>query len=359
MPIIKTETKGKIKVYTVEKDFSDEKMEQKMSKKITRDQIKKIIDHDADVYTSEGELLIRFRKNALPKTHIDAFYDAVIKFAHNTTGNRGTASGSKTMNIATNPRVMSNIFGYFDRWTPFQKYMFKKKGKWPSIDIRECRFNMDSPDLYQKTIPLIDDIDELYKKLTPDHYAKQIKKANETHFRVGKTAFTTITTNVNYQTTIHTDKGDDEEGFGNLAVIERGKYEGGETCIPQYGIGVDVRTGDMLFMDVHEPHANLPIVLKEKDAKRLSIVCYLRKNVWLRTKGKSKDFFEAHNKTVRALRFLDPKKNKQSQNKESKNKEPQNKESNHSKTQKTSEKNEKKQSKHNKTQRKYKKGWFY
>jgi len=348
MPIIKTETKGKIKVYTVEKEISDEKMEQKMSKKITRDQIKKIIDHDADVFTSEGQLLIRFRKNALPKTHIDAFYDAVIKFAHNTTGNRGTASGSKTMNIATNPRVMSNIFGFFDRWTPYQKFMFKKKGKWPSIDIRECRFNMDSPELYEKTIPLINDIDELYKRLTPEQYKKQIAKANETYFRVGKTAFTTITTNVNYQTTTHTDKGDDEEGFGNLAVIERGKYEGGETCIPQYGIGVDVRTGDMLFMDVHEPHANLPIVLKEKDAKRLSIVCYLRKNVWLRTKGKSKDFFERHNKTVRSLRFLDPKKNKEIKDKKIKETV-----SNKSKTQKL---NKPKEKPRNKTQ---KKGWFF
>jgi hypothetical protein len=335
MPIIKTETKGKIKVYTVEKEFDDNKMEQKMSKKLSRHQINKIIDHDADVYTVDGQLLIRFRKDALPKTHIDAFYDAIIKFAHNTTGNRGTASGSKTMNIGTNPRVMSNIFGYFDRWTPYQKYMFKKKGKWPSIDIRECKFNMDSPDLYQKTIPLIEDIDDLYKKLTPEQYKKQIAKANDTYFRIGKTSFTTITTNVNYQTATHTDKGDDEEGFGNLAVIERGKYEGGETCFPQYGVGVDVRTGDMLFMDVHEPHANLPIILKEKDAKRLSIVCYLRKNVWLRTKGKSKQFFETHNKSVRALRFLDPKKNI---------------------TKKTqSEKSEK----NNKTQKKYKKnGWF-
>jgi len=341
MPIIKTETKGKIKVYTVEKEFDDNKMEQKMSKKLSRDQIKKIIDHDADVFTADGKLLLRFRKDVLPKTHIDQFYDSVIKFAHNTTGNRGTASGSKKKDLATNPRVMSNIFGYFDRWTPFQKYMFKKKGKRPSIDIRECKFNMDSPDLYQKTIPLIEDIDELYKKLTPDQYKKQIAKANDTHFRVGKTSFTTITTNVNYQTAIHTDKGDDEEGFGNLAVIERGKYEGGETCFPQYGVGVDVRTGDMLFMDVHEPHANLPIILKEKDAKRLSIVCYLRKNVWLRTKGKSKQFFEAHNKSVRALRFLDPKKNNTKKNQPEKLENQENPE------------------KHNKTQKKFKKnGWF-
>ena len=39
------------------------------------------------------------------------------------------------------------------------------------------------------------------------------------------TAFTTITTNV--KTRLHKD---DDEGFGNLIVIEDGKYEGSETC---------------------------------------------------------------------------------------------------------------------------------
>jgi hypothetical protein len=299
MPILKTETKGNIKVYTVEKEFPDLVMEQKMSKKINSNQIKLIIDYNADVFTVDGHLLLRFRKNALPKTHIDTFYDSVIKFAHNTTANRGTASGSKTMNISTNPRVMSNIFGYFDRWTPFQKYMFKKKGKYPSIDIRECKFNMDFPELYKKAIPLVEDIDKLYKKLTPDHYQKQKKKANETFFKIGNSSFTTVTTNVNYQTTIHTDKGDDEEGFGNLAVIERGHYTGGETCFPQYGIGVNVRTGDVLFMDVHQLHANLPIKLKTPDAVRLSIVCYLRHKIWENTKNKTRKFFIKHNETVR------------------------------------------------------------
>jgi hypothetical protein len=107
---------------------------------------------------------------------------------------------------------------------------------------------------------------------------------------------------VNYQTATHTDKGDDEEGFGNLAVIERGKYEGGETCFPQYGIGVDVRQGDVLYMDVHHHHANLPVVLTEKDAIRLSVVCYLRKRVWLITKGKTYRFFTKHCKTMRKIR---------------------------------------------------------
>ena len=107
--------------------------------------------------------------------------------------------------------------------------------------------------------------------MTPDQYALQRKKADQTHFRIPDTAFTTITTNVNYQTSIHTDKGDDVEGFGNLVVIERGEYKGAETCFPQYGIGVDVRTGDTLFMDVHQPHANLPMVKSDKETKRLSV----------------------------------------------------------------------------------------
>ena len=32
--------------------------------------------------------------------------------------------------------------------------------------------------------------------------------------------YPTVTTNVNWQTSIHTDKGDDSEGFGNLVVLE-------------------------------------------------------------------------------------------------------------------------------------------
>jgi hypothetical protein len=199
---------------------------------------------------------------------------------------------------------MSNIFGFFDRWSPIQKVVFKKLGKKPKVDVRECSFNMDYPELYEKTIPLIQDIDKMYKKMTPEQYELQRKKADQTHFRIPDTAFTTITTNVNYQTSIHTDKGDDVEGFGNLVVIERGEYKGAETCFPQYGIGVDVRTGDTLFMDVHQPHANLPMVKSDKETKRLSIVCYLRKNVWLRTMNKSKSFYESHRKTMRSMRSI-------------------------------------------------------
>ena len=304
MTVIKKENKNGVQILTVKKDFDDEKMEKKMNTFLKPSDIETIIDFDADVYDEDGKLLLRFRKKVLDDEHVDAFYENVIKFAKNKSGLRGSASGSKKKNYS-DKKVMSNIFGYFDRWSPGQKAVFKKRGKTPSIAVRECRFNMDYPEEYKKTIPLIKDIDELYAKMTPEQYKSQRKAANQTHFKIPGTSFTTITTNVNYQTSIHTDSGD-WPGFGNLAVIERGKYKGAETCFPQYGLGVDVRSGDILFMDVHQPHANLPMIMEDKDAIRLSIVCYLRTNVWLRTKNKTRKFYENHNRTVKNLRTAKP-----------------------------------------------------
>jgi hypothetical protein len=171
----------------------------------------------------------------------------------------------------------------------------------PKYNVRETRFTQEFPKSYEKTIPLIEEINGLYKKLLPTHFINQNKKAKETPYKIGKTAFTTVTTNINFQTHIHKDSGDDIDGFGNLVVIEDGKYSGGETCLPQYGIGVDVRIGDILFMDVHEWHGNLPIKVLDKGAKRLSIVCYLRVNVWKRSKNMTAKQITSHNKVIRSL----------------------------------------------------------
>ena len=158
------------------------------------------------------------------------------------------------------------------------------------------------PEKYKELFPLIQSIDTNYKKLIPLQYEKQYKKAKQTHFKIPNTSFTTITTNVNFRTTMHQDRGDDAEGFGNLTVIERGKYKGAETCFPQYGIGVNVRNGDVLFMDVHEWHGNLPMIAESEDATRLSIVCYLRHNVWKNTKGIKKNEMIKHNESVNHIR---------------------------------------------------------
>ena len=286
----------------VEKKKTDEEMNQMKNKFLERKMIDTIIDNDATVYTKEGKLLFLFRKKKL--TGGQEFYENIADFMkkHPTT-NRGSASGATKFNVKDNPKVYSTITGYFDRWSPKQKFLFKKLGIKTPIEVRETMFLSDHPDKFKKMIPFVQKIDALYKKLVPDQYKKQYAKAKETYFKIGNTSFTTMTTNINFQTTIHKDTGDDEEGFGNLAVIERGKYTGGETCFPQYGIGVNVREGDILFMDVHEWHANLPIIKENANVERLSVVCYLRRKVWERTRNKTRKFLTAHNKTVRKIKI--------------------------------------------------------
>jgi hypothetical protein len=306
--IIKRETRKGIKTFIVDKNIPDTKINTILNSFVKSAHIKNIITESCDVYTKEDKLLLKFRKGILNDKYVDDFYKNVNKFAHNWSSNRGNTSGAKKgqHNILTNPHIMTNIFGYFDKWSPRQKFVFNKLKYKPQVDVRVCRFNMDSPEKYEKTIPLLEQISKLYKKITPSYFKKQNTKAKQTHFRIGNTAFTTVTTNINFRTTVHRDKGDDEEGFGNLVVFEKqGKYTGGETCFPQYGIGIDVRDGDFLLMDVHEPHGNLPIKKLTKDAERMSIVCYLRRGVWMNTKGKSKAFFNKHVKKLHELRRFD------------------------------------------------------
>jgi hypothetical protein len=63
------------------------------------------------------------RKEKFTKENIDAFWENVIQFARKTTSNRGTSSGSKIRNVGNNPKIKSNIIGYFDTISPSQKLL--------------------------------------------------------------------------------------------------------------------------------------------------------------------------------------------------------------------------------------------
>lgn len=290
MGIIEKKIVNGIPTYTVSKDMTDEATRKKEGLCLTPANSKNfvIIRENADVYTEDGDVLLRFRKNVLPKKDLDIFYDNVIKFAksHKTT-NRGMATGTKKgkRNIAQGRGVASNILGYMDTWTIQQKYMFSQIGmKEIKPAVRRSYFSQSNYDNWLPMQSLVKHIDAQYKKLAPAQYKKQRAKADETHFKIKDTAFTTLTTNVNFNTCAHRDAGDDEEGLGNLVVLQRGEYEGGETCFIQYGVGVDVREGDFLLMDVHQLHANTKLKLLSKDSIRLSIVSYLRTGIWRKTR---------------------------------------------------------------------------
>lgn len=280
-PIVRIDRSKKIPVYHVRKILDDDHAAKLKRSFLEDHHFKHVLKSDADVYTEDGELLLRFRKNVLKKEHIDAAYEAMKHFIRLKSSDRGVASGSnKGLRTGFQTAVMSNIMGYFDKWSVRQKWVFKTAGIKPPGKCRITRFTGLEPEKWEKVVPLIQDIDAMYKALCPKEHAHQFKAAHSTPFHIPKTAFSTVTTNLNFRTAAHFDKGDWTEGFGNLVVIERGSpYKGSFTGFPQYGVAVDCRMGDFLAMDVHRLHGNTPMIPKDKTSERLSLVCYLREGI--------------------------------------------------------------------------------
>ena len=268
-----------VQVLHVQKLLTDQETEQLKGKFLQAEHAPTVLTADTDVYGPDGKLILKFRKNVFDPIQIDNAYNAIKDFAKKTTTNRGIASASeKGSRTGEKIPVASNIMGYFDSWTVSQYAKFKRLGTSPPGPCRPCRFNETYPDKWTAVIPLIQTIDRLYAELCPSEHANQLAAAARTTYRIANTAFSTITTNLNFNTACHTDKGDWPTGFGNLTVIEKGeRYEGGYTCFPQYGIAIDCRMGDFCAMDVHQVHGNIPRSNMAGD--RISIVCYLREGI--------------------------------------------------------------------------------
>ena len=249
-----------------------------------------IIDYDCEVYSKTGKPILFFIKNYIDK---DTLYKAFVNMesAAVLTNNRGAASGgvrgygtledgklSKmsyvypegTTDFSSKNRlqVRSGIAGYFDRNA---HYDF----------CRKTAFNKKNIEKFNKALPLIEKVDQGFKEFVPERYKKQKRmiKATEPNYRIGDTAFTTITINKDYRTAYHYDAGDYPKGFGNLVAYCR-DIEPMYLVLPRYGIGVHLDTNDLLLVDVHELHGNTEFIPNGNNPVRLSFVMYYRENMW-------------------------------------------------------------------------------
>lgn len=166
--------------------------------------------------------------------------------------------------------VRSGVIGYFDRQTRFPF-------------CRQTVFNLDNPELFAATLPLIRAVDAVFAAVAPERYAVQRALAAKTSpdFAIHGTAFTTVTVNRNWQTAVHKDAGDLPAGFGVMTALAAGSYDGGYLVFPRYRIAVDMRTCDVLCADVHQWHGNTPLVGVPGRFERISCVYYYRRNMIL------------------------------------------------------------------------------
>lgn len=338
--------KNKIKVIEVKPIMSEEAIAKKEGSYFPESHYNRVIKSDCDVYgiLEDGtkKLLLKYRKNVIPNKICKNAYLALEKHAQHRNYNRGAAAGKLNLSklpeyvgkitkrdsfrIFYNTRdgkktkdnvgnmAMSNIAGYYDKpdrneyikiKSKTSKYSSKYTNKhnktskktlknkpWigTGVDMygvplcRTTQFTKEQVDKWANTVPLIKEADKQFALLIPDRHKIQHHRASITpKYQIDNTAYSTITLNYDWRTALHKDKGDLDEGFGNLLVLEKSKsipgscndYKGGYLGFPKWGVCVDVRQGDFLAMDVHEWHCNTPI----EGTGRLSVVCYLRKNM--------------------------------------------------------------------------------
>lgn len=323
-PVREPKTTG-IKTLVLEAKMTNDQMKAREGTYFSEKDVDEIISEDADVYVKDEsapggkKLLLRLRKNVIPRDLLEIgwknFYNAAAA-----SRNRGAAAGpidlksaywkkrkptsidkwsaryvqdGKVSKMRVNNNVFSSVLGYFEQ-TPFM-----------GLPCRLTSYTQQYFNEFKAGTPFIEHIDKLFKVLVPDRHKVQYAQAHaKPQFQIGNTAFSSVTMNRNFRTGLHMDDGDLRQGFGNLTVIERGKYQGGYTLFPRFKIGVDLRTGDFLAMDVHEWHCNtelresaedkkfnknLPQIYKndletgtqgvEKPFSRLSFVCYLREKL--------------------------------------------------------------------------------
>lgn len=256
-----------------------------------------VINTDTIVKNEKGETLLVFLKNVIPNNIAFEAYK-VFRKATAVSNNRGQAAGPLPPELKTGDKIDGLTVGKVrgNRFWPLRKdgtlsNSPKARAVYSSIvgyadrysRIPYCRtteFTRKYFEEYKKTLPYVKYIGDLFKRYIPERYEPQKKAWYNTHedFKIPETPFTTITVNKNFRTACHYDAGDLKEGFGNLGVLQAGDYKGAYTIIPKYGVGVDVRSCDLAFFDVHELHGNTEIK-PIGNAERISIVAYFREKM--------------------------------------------------------------------------------
>ena len=247
-----------------------------------------VIENDDDGYyiDSSGvkQVLFKFRKQRVPEKYQLLAIDSFLEHSKLKHSNRGVAAGipSGQQNArhltstgqSEGEYIASNISGYFDR--PLREH----RGVLGTI--RACRttsFTLNNKELWLKGLPFLVYCSKLYRNLGGVYYQRQQQEWDriKPQLKIPGTVFTTITSNYNWRTACHTDKGDFQGGLGNLVVVGR-DFEGGYLGFPQFKILIKIKPGDFLLMDVHQFHCNTPIKIKN-NGFRLSFVMYIREDM--------------------------------------------------------------------------------
>jgi hypothetical protein len=180
----------------------------------------------------------------------------------------GTLSYTKAVPLSIVRKMRAN-----NTYSDFLGWMDKSKYGDRFPECRQTAWSVGSPEIHGAAVPFIRAVDSVYAQELPDHYARQreFMERVSPKFKFEGTTFSTCTVNRNLRTSYHTDRDDFAGGMGNLVVLA-GKE--GALVMPKFRLAFLPRPTDVLLMNVHEMHGNLPFT-----GERLTAVLYARENI--------------------------------------------------------------------------------
>jgi hypothetical protein len=137
--------------------------------------------------------------------------------------------------------------------------------------------NKEQKAQYALVTPLVDFMDGVLAKCLPEYFRGQnlTKRRKAQMHRATKTStFSSVTMLKSAPTSVHLDSNNSETGFTVLTTV--GKYTGGSFVLPQYGLEIPIKPGDVLIARTHrEWHGNF----KKVKGTRFSIIGYRRESL--------------------------------------------------------------------------------
>ena len=278
-----------MKTHRLKQALSDEEAAQLAGTFLDDSHYDLIVDGDEECVDEKGEIILSYRKDAISPALCNQAYEAL---RHEkgifTSSNRVFAGGSmktaegevkirvkmpkrdgtlSNTNVAARP-TQSGIIGYFDR-TPRYPY------------CRQTVFTANRVKQWRSFLPYAQRVSKVFSEAHPKRFSAQKDWCDRTtpEFIIPGSVFTTVTVNRNWQTAVHTDRGDLPEGFGVLTTFRAGRFKGGLFVLPKYRVAVNIQTGGVLLVNVHEWHGNTKLRGLPGSFERMSCVFYYRKKM--------------------------------------------------------------------------------
>lgn len=252
-----------------------------------------LIDEDAIVIETPGKVIARLVTNCLPGKLVT---ETAMNFrtVHGDLTARGGVIHKKAMvyrerqngslgfttivppSVIQLRREQNARLGLTGPYSDFLGYFDKTRGE---RFCRQTAWSLKRRDIFEISKPFVHEVNYVYKSELNDHWREQhdFMRHVSRNFKYPHAAFSTVTVNLNLACRYHRDSGDFRGGMGNLVVLELGNDRSGILVMPRERVAFIVRPTDVLLMDVHHMHGNLPLT---SGGTRLTAVLYAREKIY-------------------------------------------------------------------------------